>query len=350
MNQYIEKYGRGFTETKTPGFGQLMGPLMAICEFKNGKWGDLVVKEYGPLSLSPSAKVLHYAQEIFEGMKAYKNNHRAPVLFRPLENFKRFNRSAKRMAMPEIPENIFMDSIRHVVSLSENIIPTKKGESLYLRPFMIATDETLGVKPSDTYLYVLITSPSAGYFSGGDLGVLIEREHARAFKGGIGFAKTGGNYAASLESYHKMKEHSLSQTLWLDAAQHCFIEELSGMNFFAIIGNELHTPELNDSILQGITRESLMILAQSLQLKVIERKIEINLLIEDIKNGHCTEAFACGTAAIISPIAFLCESSGEKYFLKHPNGFKSLELKDALLNIQQQTAPDLYQWVYEIQS
>lgn len=341
---------KAFTLPENLGFGNVMSPVMASSSYENGKWGPLEILPYGPITMYPTAKVLHYAQEIFEGMKAYRVAGKGPYIFRPDENHLRFNRSAERMAMPHIPSDIFMDAVKEVTAYSANFVPRRSGESLYLRPFMFASEETLGIKPSEKFKFMVIASPSGAYF-GKDTGlsVLIERENSRAFPGGTGFAKTGGNYAASLLSSIKAKQHGFVQTLWLDGRDKKYIEEMSGMNFFAVINGELHTPELNDSILDGITRKSLITLARDLGIKVFERKMVIEELIADIKAGRCTEAFACGTAAIITPINYLAEITDERYPLAHPEGKMGLELREKLLAIQEGRSPDSYGWVMEIE-
>lgn len=331
------------------GFGQIMVPVMASCTYENGKWGRLDVIPYGPISMYPNAKVLHYAQEIFEGMKAYRTGGLGPFIFRPEENHLRFNRSAERMAMPHIPKEIFMKACLEVVAFCADFVPRRSGESLYLRPFMFATEEALGIKPSEKFRFMVIASPSGSYFSGEGLSVLIERQGARAFPGGTGFAKAGGNYAASLLSAIKVKQLGFVQSLWLDGRDKKYIEEMSGMNFMAVINGELHTPILNDSILEGITRKSIMTLAGDAGIKVVERKMDIEELISDIKAGICTEAFACGTAAIIAPINYLAEESGERYPLLHHEGKMSLKLRELLLSIQEGRAPDHYNWVVPVE-
>lgn len=340
---------KNFTLPETLGFGQVMAPVMASCTYDSGKWNDLELLPYGPISMYPNAKVLHYAQEIFEGMKAYRVSGVGPFIFRPEENHLRFNRSAERMAMPHIPLELFMQANLLVTAYSANFVPRRSGESLYLRPFMFATEEALGIKPSEKFRFMVIASPSASYFSAGGLSVLIERQGARAFPGGTGFAKAGGNYAASLLSAIKTKQLGFVQTLWLDGGEKKYIEEMSGMNFFAVIDNELHTPQLNDSILEGITRKSIITLALDMGLKVVERKIEIDELIKDIKSGRCTEAFACGTAAIIAPIDYLAEESGERYPLKDHEGKIALQLREELLSIQEGRKPDRYKWVVPVE-
>jgi branched-chain amino acid aminotransferase len=336
---------KNFTLPENLGFGQVMSPVMASCTYENGKWGLLELLPYGPISMYPNAKVLHYAQEIFEGMKAYRVGGLGPFIFRPDENHLRFNRSAERMAMPHIPIELFMKACLELTAYTSEFVPRRTGESLYLRPFMFATEEALGIKPSEKFRFMVIASPSGSYFSTGGLSVLIERHGARAFPGGTGFAKAGGNYAASLQSAIKTKQLGFVQTLWLDGREKKYIEEMSGMNFFAVVDNELHTPEINDSILDGITRKSIIVLAKAAGIKVVERKIDIDELIGLIKNGRCTEAFACGTAAIIAPIDYLAEETGERYPLIHHEGKMALELREALLSIQEGRSPDVYKWV-----
>lgn len=340
---------KNFTLPENLGFGQVMAPVMASCTYENGKWGQLELLPYGPISMYPNAKVLHYAQEIFEGMKAYRVGGLGPLIFRPDENHLRFNRSAERMAMPHIPIELFMKASLEVTAYAADFVPRRSGESLYLRPFMFGTEEALGIKPSEKFRFMVIASPSASYFSAGGLSVLIERHGARAFPGGTGFAKAGGNYAASLLSAIKTKQLGFVQTLWLDGRDKKYIEEMSGMNFFAVINNELHTPEVNDSILEGITRKSIITLAREMGIKVVERKMDINVLLEDIKAGRCTEAFACGTAAIIAPIDYLAEESGERFPLKDPSGKMALQLRELLLSIQEGRSADTHNWIVSVE-
>ena len=292
-----------FKLPKDLGFGTVMSPIMVECDYKDGVWSEPIVSSYGPLFLDPTTKALHYAQEIFEGMKAYNFEGNGPYLFRPIENFKRFNFSAKRMAMAEVPENVFMDSVKEITRLSKNFIPKNSGESLYIRPFMFATQVHLGIKPSTHLKFMVVASPSGAYFSSSSLKLYIERESVRAVPGGTGCVKTGGNYAASLQSMVTATEKGYDQVLWLDAIGRDYVEELSGMNVFFLYGNELHTPELTDTILAGITRDSIIKIAPDLGLKVVERKMSITELLADVKAGKCTGGFACGTASIIAPIA-----------------------------------------------
>lgn len=350
INSELKTAINAFSLPETLGFGNIMSPVMASCSYEKGKWGPLEIMPYGPLLMYPTAKVLHYAQEIFEGMKAYRVGGLGPFIFRPDENHLRFNRSAERMAMPHVPYDIFMDAVLEVTAYSSNFVPRRSGESLYLRPFMYASEESLGIRPSEKFRFLVIASPSGAYFSNDNgLSVLIERENSRAFPGGTGFAKTGGNYAASLLSSIKAKNHGFVQTLWLDGREKKYIEEMSGMNFFTVINNELHTPLLNDSILDGITRKSIITLARDLGYKVVERKMIIDELLDDIQSGRCTEAFACGTAAIITPINYLAEITDERFPLHYPEGKVATELREKLLAIQEGRSPDSYDWVLRVE-
>jgi branched-chain amino acid aminotransferase len=333
------------------GFGNVMTPVMASCVYENGKWGELTLLPYGPISMYPTAKVLHYAQEIFEGMKAYRVNGLGPYIFRPEENHLRFNRSAERMAMPHVPSKIFMQAVLDVTAYSANFVPRRSGESLYLRPFMFAAEESLGIKPAEKFRFMVIASPSGSYFSGtvGGLSVYIERDNARAFPGGTGFAKTGGNYAAGLAAAIKTKNLGFVQTLWLDARERKYIEEMSGMNVFVVVNGELQTPKTGDTILDGITRKSIITLARDMGYTVVEKNIAIDELLQDIKSGKCTEAFACGTAAIITPINYFGESNGERIPLHHPEGMISMKIRESLLAIQEGRATDNYKWVTAVE-
>ena len=336
---------------ETLGFGNVMTPVMASCTYENGKWSSLELLPYGPITMYPTAKVLHYAQEIFEGMKAYRVNGNGPYIFRPEENFLRFNRSAERMAMPHVPKQIFMDAVNELVSYTANFVPRRSGESLYLRPFMFATEESLGIRPSEKFQFMVIASASGSYFSDttAGLSVYIERDNARAFPGGTGFPKTGGNYAAGLSAAIKTKQLGFVQTLWLDAKERKYIEEMSGMNVFVVVNNELITPKISDTILDGITRKSIITLARDLGYTVHEKDIDINNLLEEMKAGNCTEAFACGTAAIITPINYFGESDGERIPLHYPEGKVSMQLSESLLAIQEGRTQDIYKWITTVE-
>jgi branched-chain amino acid aminotransferase len=346
----LKKAIEEFKLPETLGFGNVMAPVMASCVYENGIWGALEIKPYGPIMMQPNAKVLHYAQEIFEGMKAYRVNGKGPFIFRPDENFLRFNKSAERMAMPHVPHQIFTQAVFDVTAYCADFVPRRSGESLYLRPFMFASEESLGIRPSEKFTFMVIASPSGSYFNDGQgLSVYIERDNSRAFPGGTGFAKTGGNYAAGLSAAIKTKNLGFVQTLWLDAVHKKYIEEMSGMNVFVVINNELFTSTLGDTVLDGITRKSIMTLATDLGYRVSETQIDIDYLISQIKIGACTEAFACGTAAIITPINYFGEANGERYPLPNPEGKISMILREKLLAIQEGREANDYDWIKTIE-
>lgn len=338
-------------DTKLPdtlGFGLVTVPVMIIAKFSDDQWQEPELIPRQVIELDPSAKVLHYGQAIFEGMKAYKREGGRPVLFRPLENFKRFNASAQRMAMPEIPEDIFIESIDALVGSLESMIPGQTGESLYLRPFMIASQPGLGLAPSAEYLFMVIASPSGAYFSADKVSVLVERNDCRAAPGGTGSSKVAGNYGGSIKSAIAARKLGYHQTLWLDARSRKHIEELSGMNFFALVDGELYTPELNDSILPGVTRGSLLTLASKMGIKTHEVKLDVDDLIGHIKAGRCTELFACGTAAVITPISELGEADGTRYEVTYSFGPVTQKLRESLIDIQEKGAEAPEGWIYEV--
>jgi branched-chain amino acid aminotransferase len=339
---------KSFTLPSDIGFGQVMAPVMISADYKNGEWKECELMPYGPLSLAPVSKVLHYGQEIFEGLKAYRNEKGACFLFRPDQNARRFNLSATRMAMPTIPEEIFLEAVHTITGYCQDLIPAQSGQSLYLRPFMFATEESLGIKPSESFKFLIVASPSGSYFSASNLKVLIERDACRAAPGGTGAAKTGGNYAASLVSALKVQKLQLNQTLWLDARDKKYIEEMSGMNFFAVIDGVLTTPALTDTILDGITRKSILQLALENKIPVDEAELSIDELISMMKKGLATEAFACGTAAIITPIGSLHEESGEVYHFEKAHGDVGMMIREKLLEIQEGQVMGPEGWVVKV--
>lgn len=337
-----------FQLPKEIGFGKVMVPVMINCDYRDGAWQEMELLPYGPLSLLPVSKVFHYGQEIFEGLKAYYADDNGPLLFRPEQNARRFNLSARRMAMPEFPEDQFIQAVQTLTSYCRHMIPQESGSSLYIRPFMFATEESLGIKPSDTFKFMIVASPSGSYFSASSLKVLIERDACRAAPGGTGAAKTGGNYAASLISARKVQKLGFNQTLWLDARDKQNVEEMSGMNFFAVINGTLVTPALTDTILDGITRKSLLQLAIANNIPVEEKTLTIQELLRAIQNGSCTEAFACGTAAIVTPIGSLHEEGGASFELAKPHGDIGMRLRQILLDIQEGRHPAPEGWVMKV--
>jgi branched-chain amino acid aminotransferase len=340
QSEAVEKIKKYNVQDQVLGFGKYMAPIMIISEYKNGAWGKTALMPYAPLQLDPCAKVLHYGQEIFEGLKAYKHPDGRVALFRPELNAQRFNFSAERMAMPDFPVEMFVEACETITAYCHHIVPKRLGESLYLRPFMIASEAGLGIKPAKEFIFGIVASPSGNYFSSAAVKVYVERDEVRAATGGIGNAKTGGNYAASLRSYKRTLEESCDQTMWLDSKEHAYVEEMSGMNFFAVINGVFTTPPLSDSILAGVTRRSLMELAQKRKWPVVEERIHIDQLLAKVKSGECTEAFVCGTASVLVPIASFKFKDGSTYHMREPEGKQCLELKEELIGVQAgRTAP-----------
>ncbi len=340
---------KSFKLPKEIGFGKVMAPVMVESNFKEGQWSKPKLLPYGNISMAPTAKVLHYAQEIFEGLKAYKIGGKGPFLFRPDKNASRFELSAKRMAIPPVPIDYFVDGTKTITAYCADFIPTRTGESLYIRPFIFATEESLGIKPSLEYKFLIVASPSGAYFTSESVQVYIERDAARACPGGTGNAKTGGNYAGSLLSAKSALDNGFMQTLWLDAIEKKYIEEMSGMNFMCVIDGVLVTPKLTDTILDGITRSSILDYANYLGIKTDIRKLSIDEVVKAIQSGKCTEAFACGTAAIITPISHLGEKNGTRYVLKESFGAISKKLREGFLDIQEGRGADPLNWRIQIE-
>ncbi|MCM2351066.1 MAG: branched-chain amino acid aminotransferase [Bacteriovoracaceae bacterium] len=332
------------------GFGKYMSPIMIQALYEDGQWQRFDLLPYGPIQLDPCSKVLHYGQEIFEGMKVFRHPDESIHMFRPEMNARRFNQSARRMAMPEVPEDLFLEACEVICAYSKNLVPRRLGESLYLRPFMIATEVGMGIKPANQFLFMVVASPSGSYFSGDAVKVYIERDDIRCAPGGIGFAKTGGNYAASLNSYAKTIKLGCDQTMWLDSVEHQYIEEMSGMNFFAIIDGKVVTPALTDTILDGVTRRSIIDIAIAEKLPVEQRRLSIDEVIKGIQNETCTEAFLCGTAAVVAPVASLMDKDGSVYKLKDGQGKIGMQLREKLIAIQAGRAEAPEGWLHPVRN
>ena len=330
------------------GFGKYVAPIMVEALYDHEEWQRFDLLPYGPLQLDPCTKVLHYGQEIFEGMKVFRHPDDRIYMFRPELNARRFNQSARRMAMPEIPEDQFLHACEVISGYSKHLVPRRLGESLYLRPFMIATEVGMGIKPSNQFLFIIVASPSGSYFAGDSVKVYIERDDIRSAPGGIGFAKTGGNYGASLNSYSKTIKLGCDQTMWLDSVEHKYIEEMSGMNFFTVIDDKLVTPSLSDTILDGVTRKSIMEIARMEKIQIEERKLSIDEVLNGIREGRCTEAFVCGTAAVVAPVESLMDKDLSIHRFKEPSGKISMQLREKLIAIQagRMEAPE--GWLYPI--
>ncbi|WP_349981860.1 branched-chain amino acid aminotransferase [Sphingomonas carotinifaciens] len=332
-----------------PGFGRVFTDHMALIRWDDAQgWHDAQITARKPLTLDPAAAVLHYAQEIFEGMKAYSLEDGGIGLFRPEMNARRFNDSARRMAMPELPEALFLESIERLVQADRDWIPTMEGGSLYLRPFMIASEVFLGVKPSSEYLYMVIASSVGAYFKGGApaVSIWVSQGYTRAAPGGTGAAKCGGNYAASLLAQKEAIAQGCDQVVFLDAAERKWVEELGGMNvFFVFDDGSLATPPLSGTILPGITRDSVLTLARDAGLTVREEPYALDQWRADAQSGRLVEAFACGTAAVVTPIGSVAEPAGRFTIGSGGPGQLTTKLREQLVAIQRGHAADPHQWL-----
>ena len=334
-----------------PGFGTSFTDHMVTIEWTEGKgWHDAVIGPRQPIALDPAASVLHYAQEIFEGLKAYKQADGAIALFRPEANAARFNRSAERLAMPALPEATFIEAIEKLVALDKAWIPEGEGASLYLRPFMIATEAFLGVRPAKNYKFIVIASPAGNYFKSGAPAVSIwVSEYTRAAPGGTGAAKCGGNYAASLVPQGEAIARGHDQVVFLDAAEHKWIEELGGMNLFYVFDDgRVLTPALTGTILPGITRDSLITLLREEGLTLEEGRYSLDQWRDDAASGKLVETFACGTAAVVTPVGKVAGQQGEFTIGSGGPGQLTGKIKNRLVAIQRGEAADTHGWIRKI--
>lgn len=335
------------TDISKLGFGKHFSDYMFIMNYKTGKgWHNGRIVPYGPIALDPAAACFHYGQTVFEGTKAYYGKDGNIRLFRPEENFIRLNKSNERLCIPEIDVDTCVDALKQLVELEKDWVPHEKGTSLYIRPFIIATDNVLGVKPGDEYYFVIILSPSGAYYASGlnPVKIYVEDNYVRAVRGGIGAAKTGGNYAASLAAQHEAHEQGYSQVLWLDGVERKYIEEVGAMNIFFIIDGEVVTPMLSGSILPGITRKSTIEVLKSWGMPVSERRISVEELGNAAKEGRLQEVFGTGTAAVISPVGEL-KYEGEVYTINNNEiGPVTQRLYDTLTGIQYGNIPDEFGW------
>jgi len=295
------------------GFGRVFSDHMCVVRYADGKWQTPEIRPYGPLHFSPAISALHYGQAIFEGLKAYRNERDEIYVFRPDRNAKRLNHSAARMCMPELPEEVFIESLKTLVDIDKEWVPKKDGNALYIRPHMFATDEYVGVKPSDTYLFVIFSCPVDRYYSG-EVKVKIESNYSRAVQGGTGHAKAAGNYGAALMPAKLGQQEGYNQLLWTDSLTHEYIEESGTMNVIFRKGNTIFTPMLGETILSGVTRDSVLTLAREWGYQVEERKVRVDEVVGLIKEGKLDEAFGAGTAATIAPIRTF-HYKGEDYAL-----------------------------------
>ena len=328
-------------------FGSVYTDHMLVCDYKNGEWEAPKIVPYQPITLDPSAKIFHYGQSIFEGMKAYKDEDGKVFLFRPLENFKRLNKSAERLAIPQLPESFFMDGLHALIQLESDWIPTNAGSSLYIRPFIFASGTGFHASPANEYKFIIACAPSGSYFSG-KVKVLIEETFSRAANGGVGYAKAGGNYAGQFYPTKLAADKGYQQVIWTDDNTHEFIEEAGAMNVFVRINDTLMTAPTNDRILDGITRKSILDIAKDEGIKTEVRKISVHELVEAAKNGSLKEMFGAGTAAVVSPISGF-GYHGEDYELPELKDSYASMLKKRITDIQYNRAEDKFGWRYPVE-
>jgi branched-chain amino acid aminotransferase len=335
-----------------PGFGVNFTDHMAVAMWTAADgWHDSAIVPYGPFSLDPATAVLHYAQEVFEGLKAYRHPDGSVWLFRADQNARRMARSAARLALPELPQADFLGSIDALIAADAAWVPSAAEQSLYLRPFMFASEAFLGVRPAHRVTYCCIASPAGPYFASGvrPVSIWITTRYTRAAPGGTGAAKCGGNYAASLVAQQEAASHGCDQVMFADAAERAWLEELGGMNVYVVTSDhELLTPELNGSILEGVTRESILTLAGDFGLTPVERRIGIAELVDGIRSGQVAELFACGTAAVITPIGLLKDDAGSYPIGSGEPGETTIALRKNLLDIQYGRAEDTHGWLRRV--
>ena len=333
------------------GFGRMFSDRMLVADWDSRQgWHDARIVPYGPFSLEPSAAVLHYGQEVFEGLKAYRWADSSIALFRPEMNLARLNRSAERLSLPQVPDDVFLQGMFELVRLEQEWIPAVAGTSLYIRPALIATEAALGVKPAGACRFFVILSPVGAYYSAGftPVRILVEDRFVRAVPGGTGEAKTGGNYASSLRAAQEASSRGFDQVLWLDGVEHRFVEEVGAMNIFFVMDGRLVTPALSGSFLAGITRDSLLRLAPSLGLEAEERTVAVDELMTGIKSGRVQEVFGSGTAAVISPVSALCYRDELLTVGDGEVGGVTQRLYDTLTGIQYGRLPDRFNWMHTL--
>jgi len=327
-------------------FGSVFSDHMFECDYKDGAWQNATIRPYGPLTMYPSAKVFHYGQAVFEGMKAYKDDDGGVFLFRPLENLKRINKSSVRMAIPEFPEELFFDAMNQLLSLDRAWVQPGIGNSLYVRPFVIATQNGVSASPSTEYKFMIILSPAQAYYTG-DVKVVIAENFSRAADGGVGYAKAAGNYGAQFYPTNLAKEKGFQQVIWTDANEHKYLEEAGTMNVFFRINDTLYTAPTNDRILDGITRKSVITLAEQADIDVKVYRLTVDELVAAANDGSLKEIFGAGTAAVISPVSAF-SYKGKTYELPEVNSSFATQFKKQLMNIQHNVSEDPFGWRYEV--
>ncbi len=328
-------------------FGRYFSDHMLEADYENGEWKNIEIKPYQPLLMNPSVAALHYGQAIFEGIKAYRDKDGNAFIFRPLDNYKRFNISAERMQMPQVPEDLFMEGMRQLVALDKNWIPAKEDHSLYIRPFMFSSDEVIGVRPSETYKFMIILSPTGPYYNE-PMRIYVEEKYVRAVPGGVGYAKAAGNYGAAMYATAQAKQKGYDQVLWTDAFEHKYVQEIGTMNVFFVIGDTVITPGLElGTILDGVTRQSTITLLKEMGFKVEEKRLSIDEIIEAYKAGLLYEVFGTGTAATISMIK---ELRYKDYIMKFDvaNWKTAPTVKKWLTDIRESRREDKYGWMVKV--
>jgi len=333
------------------GFGRVFTDRMLTAHWEPSRgWHEARIEPYGPICLEPSASVFHYGQEIFEGLKAYRWADGSVALFRPAMNWARMNRSAARLALPEVPEQLFLDGIAELVRLDRDWVPAAEGTSLYVRPTLFGEEPFLGVRPAERCRFFVILSPVGAYYASGfaPVRILVEDHYVRAAPGGTGMAKAGGNYAASLVAGLKAKERGYDQVLWLDATERRWVEEVGAMNIFFVVDGRLVTPPITDSFLAGVTRDSILRLAPTLGLEAEERPVAISDLLADLRSGRVSEAFGTGTAAVVSPVGALGYKDDEVSVGDGGVGPVTRRLYDTLTGIQYGRIPDPFGWTQRV--
>lgn len=334
------------TDFSTLPFGTVFSDHMLVCNHKDGQWQDVEILPYGPLPINPGMQVFHYGQSVFEGMKAFKNTNNELLLFRKYENFKRLNRSAVRLSIPEIPEDIFIKGLDELLSLDSEWCKAEDGYSLYIRPFIFASAECVKASSSNEFKFIIITCPTKRYYDH-SINVVIEENFSRAPKGGVGFAKAAGNYAASFYPTKQANKKGFQQLIWTDSIEHKYIEESGTMNIWFRIGDKLITPELSDSILGGITRDSIVILAEDSGIKVEQRKVSVSEILDAYKSGELKEVFGTGTAVTVAPIDSITYRRNRMNIKTFKNSFTGL-LKQKLQAIQKGIIEDVYGWTAKV--
>lgn len=329
-------------------FGKLFSDHMFVAEYKNGKWDDFSIMPFQNISVSPACAALHYGQALFEGMKAYKNENNEIFIFRPLENAKRLNQSAERLCMPSFPESLYMEALTQLIKIDSNWVSNKENNSLYIRPFMFGSEQLLGVRPAEEYKFIIFTAPVSSYYSE-PVNVKIETYYTRAAEGGVGFAKAAGNYAAALYPANEAKKQGYHQLVWTDAKEHRYIEESGTMNIMFVVDGVLITPNLDfKTTLAGVTRDSVLTLAREEGIKVEERRVTVDEIIDAYNKGVLNEVFGTGTAATIAQVASITHKDVRMELPPIEGRTISNSIAKKLQDIKKGRVADTHGWVYKI--